>query len=98
MGGHQRFAGADCHASRAAEAAGCPSGPHTTRRVGDQQDGGRTGAPDQPKRALAERRRVDEQVAARAVEDDVLALVLERLIQLEDPRAKLVNVHQARPS
>ncbi|HEY8806088.1 MAG TPA: hypothetical protein VIN70_00700 [Candidatus Limnocylindria bacterium] len=63
------------------------------RAVRDEEDRGRTRAADQPERALAERRRVDEQVAARAIEDDVLALVLEGLIQLEDPRAELVNVY-----
>jgi len=72
----------DLDAERVAVARGV--GP--ARGVGDEQDGRGTGAADQPERALAERRRVDEQVAAGAVEDDVLALVLERLIQLEDPR------------
>jgi hypothetical protein len=61
--------------------------------VGDEQQGRLSCAADEPERALAERRRVDEQVAPRAVEDDVLALVLERLVQLEDPGAKLVNVY-----
>ncbi len=52
---------------------------------------------DEPERALAERGRVDQQVAAGTIEHDVLALVLERLVQLEDPRAQLVNVYLITP-
>src|SRR2546426_4818218 len=43
--------------------------------------------------ALAERRSVDQEVAAVRVEDDVLPLVLERFVELEDPRAELMDVH-----
>jgi hypothetical protein len=68
-----------------------------TSAVGDEQQRRGAGAADEPERALAERGRVDEQVAARAVEDDVLALVLERLVELEDPRAQLVNVRLITP-
>ena len=49
----------------------------------------------EPERAFAERRSVDEQVPALFVVDDVLALVLERLVQLEDPRPELMNIHGA---
>jgi hypothetical protein len=48
---------------------------------------------DQSQRARAELGDVDEDVATGAVEDDVLALVLERLVQLEDPGTELVNIH-----
>jgi len=67
------------------------------RAVRDEQQRRRPGAADEPERALAERRRVDEQVAPGAVEDDVLPLVLEGLVQLEDPRAQLVNVYLITP-
>ena len=65
--------------------------------VGDEQQRCGARAADEPERALAERGRVDEQVAPRAVEDDVLALVLERLVELEDPRAQLVYVYLVTP-
>jgi hypothetical protein len=78
-----------------AERLAVPCGVAAASAVGDQQQGRGSRAADEPQRALAERRRVDEQVAPRGVEDDVLALVLERLVQLEDPRAKLVNVYVA---
>jgi hypothetical protein len=65
--------------------------------VRDEQQRRGAGAADEPERTLAERRRVDQQVPARAVEDDVLTLVLERLVQLEDPRAELMNVYVITP-
>jgi hypothetical protein len=61
--------------------------------VGDEEQRRGARAADEPQGPLAERGRVDEQVPARAIEDDVLALILERLVQLEDPRAQLVNVY-----
>jgi hypothetical protein len=68
------------------------------RAIRDEQNRCRAGAADQAECAFAERGRVDQQIASGAVEDDVLALVLERLVQLEDPRAKLVNVYLVTPS
>jgi len=55
----------------------------------------RTRAPHEPQRAFAERWSVDQEIPAFAVVDDVLALVFERFVQLEDPRAELMNVHGA---
>ena len=48
---------------------------------------------DETERTRSELGDVDEHVATRAVEHDVLALVLERVVQLEDPGTKLLNVH-----
>ena len=45
-----------------------------------EQERGPAGTQDEPQRALAERWDVDEKVAARGVEDDVLALVIERCV------------------
>ena len=60
----------------------CVGGPRRIRR--DQQRR-RTRATHEPERAFAEGRSIDEEVSAVGVVDDVLALVLERLVQLEDP-------------
>ena len=68
------------------------SGARGVRRH-EQRSG--TCAADEPKRPLAEGRCVDEEVAALAVVDDVLTLVLERLVELEDPRAQLMDIHGA---
>src|SRR5256885_15404779 len=64
-----------------------------TPAVRHDEEPGAAGAGDQPFGARAERRNVDEEIAARAVEHDVLPLVLEGLVQLEDPRSQLLNVH-----
>ena len=63
----------------------------------DQQRSG-TCPTDQAERALAEGGNIDEEVAASVVVGDVLALVLERLVELEDPRAELMDIHGARLS
>ena len=55
----------------------------------------RTSAAHEPQRPLAEGRRIDQKIPALLVVDDVLTLVLERLVELEDPRAQLMDVHGA---
>src|SRR5437867_2900735 len=62
-------------------------------RIRRQQERRAARALDEPQRALAVGRYVDEKVAARGVEDDVLALVIERRVELEDPRTQLLDVH-----
>src|SRR5439155_23652370 len=62
-------------------------------RVRREQERRAAGALDEPQRALAVGRDVDEKVAACGVEDDVLALVVERRVELEDPRTQLLDVH-----
>jgi len=52
-------------------------------------------AAHEPQRTFAEWRCVDEEVPALLVVDDVLALVLEGLVQLEDLRTELMNIHGA---
>jgi hypothetical protein len=68
------------------------------RAVRDEEDRGRTGPADEAQGPIAERGSVDEQVAAGAVVDDVLPLVLQRLVQLEDPRTELVDIYLVTPS
>src|SRR2546426_524316 len=65
------------------------------RRVGRDQQRSGARAAHEPQRAFAEGRGVNEKVPAFLVVDDVLALVFERLVQLEDPRAELMNIHGA---
>ena len=55
----------------------------------------RTGAAHKAQRPLTEGRRIDQKIPALLVVDDVLTLVLERLVELEDPRAQLMDVHGA---
>jgi hypothetical protein len=65
------------------------------RRVRRDEQRSRPSAPNEPQRTFAEGRSVDEEIAALAVVNDVLALVFERFVQLEDPRTELMNIHGA---